>query len=186
KDVIGREWQLGTVQVDYNLPERFDMSYIGDDNQKHRPVMIHRAPFGSLERFVGLLIEHFGGDFPTWLAPEQVRILTLNDRMNDFSHSLQSKLRDSGIRCGVDDHPEKLGAKIRCAELDRIPHMFIVGEKEIQSDSVSVRSRINSEFDGTMSIGEAISFLKKLIDFKALPDGNRQPINSSQKKLIFS
>ncbi|MDR0679870.1 MAG: threonine--tRNA ligase [Puniceicoccales bacterium] len=175
KDVIGREWQLGTVQVDYNLPERFDMSYIGEDNQKHRPVMIHRAPFGSLERFVGLLIEHFGGDFPTWLAPEQVRILTLNDRMNDFGHSLQSKLRDSGIRCSVDDHSEKFGAKIRCAELDRIPNMFIVGEKEVQSDSVSVRSRINSGFDGTMTIREAISFLRKLIDSKALPDGNRQP-----------
>jgi threonyl-tRNA synthetase len=170
RDVIGREWQLGTVQVDYNLPERFDLSYIGDDNQKHRPIMIHRAPFGSLERFVGLLIEHFGGDFPTWLAPEQVRILTLNDNLSNFALDLQGKLRESGIRCSIDDHSEKLGAKVRRAELDRVPHMFIVGENEAQSNQVSVRSRINGEFNGTLPVGGAISFLGKLIDTKTLPE----------------
>ncbi|MDR3273800.1 MAG: threonine--tRNA ligase [Puniceicoccales bacterium] len=170
KDVIGREWQLGTVQVDYNLPERFDLSYIGDDNRKHRPLMIHRAPFGSLERFVGLLIEHFGGDFPTWLAPEQVRILTLNDALIGFSADLQNKLHESGIRCSVDAHSEKLGAKIRRAELDKVPHIFVVGEREAQANCVSVRSRINGEFDGTLPIDGAISFLKKLIDAKALPE----------------
>ncbi|MDR2436442.1 MAG: threonine--tRNA ligase [Puniceicoccales bacterium] len=170
KDVIGREWQLGTVQVDYNLPERFDLSYTGDDNQKHRPIMIHRAPFGSLERFVGLLIEHFGGNFPTWLAPEQVRILTINDDLSNFALDLQNKLRESGIRCSIDDHSEKLGAKVRRAELDKVPHMFIVGEREAQLEHVSVRSRINGEFGGTLPIGEAISFLKRLIDAKTLPE----------------
>jgi threonyl-tRNA synthetase len=169
RDVIGREWQLGTVQVDYNLPERFDLSYVGKDNQKHRPIMIHRAPFGSLERFVGLLIEHFGGDFPTWLAPEHVRILTLNDDLLNFSQGLQGILRENGIRCGVDDHSEKLGTKIRRAELDRIPHVFVIGEKEAAANQVSVRSRIDGEFEGTFSVGDAVAFLKNLIDTKALP-----------------
>ncbi|MDE6576011.1 MAG: threonine--tRNA ligase, partial [Opitutales bacterium] len=170
KDVIGRDWQLGTVQVDYNLPERFDLSYIGEDNQKHRPIMIHRAPFGSLERFTGLLIEHFGGDFPTWLAPEQVRLLTLNEAVLPFAKDLQSRLRDSDIRCSIDSHPENLGAKIRRAELEKIPHMFVIGEKEAQSGNVSVRSRINSELEETMPIEQAIEKLRNLILNKTLPN----------------
>lgn len=169
KDVIGREWQLGTVQVDYNLPERFDLHYIGEDNQKHRPIMIHRAPFGSLERFTGLLIEHFGGDFPTWLAPEQVRILTLNENLTEFSNIVQSKLRDNGIRYSIDDRPEKLGAKIRHAELDKVPHMFIIGEKEAQANCISIRSRISDEFENMMSLDKAINILQKMIENKTLP-----------------
>ncbi|MDR1255344.1 MAG: threonine--tRNA ligase [Puniceicoccales bacterium] len=170
KDVIGREWQLGTVQVDYNLPERFELTYIGEDNQRHRPIMIHRAPFGSLERFVGLLIEHFGGDFPTWLAPEQVRILTLNDKLSDFSITLQNRLREDGIRCNIDDHSEKLGAKIRRAELDKVPHVFIIGESEAKSNCVSIRSRISNKFSGVLPVSDALQFLKKLISDKALPE----------------
>jgi threonyl-tRNA synthetase len=170
KDVIGREWQLGTIQVDYNLPERFELNYVGADNQKCRPIMIHRAPFGSLERFVGLLIEHFSGDFPTWLAPEQVRLLPLNDSVLGFALDLKHKLAADGIRCGIDEHSEKLGAKIRRAELNRVPHMFIVGEKEVEAGCVSVRSRINSNFSGTLPIADAELFLKNLIDTKALPE----------------
>ena len=121
KDVIGREWQLGTVQVDYNLPERFDLSYVGKDNQNHRPVMIHRAPFGSMERFCGVLIEHFGGNFPTWLAPEQVRLLPMNDDLIPYAESCLEKLKAKGVRTSIDGQSAKLGAKIRKAETDKIP-----------------------------------------------------------------
>ena len=150
KDVIGREWQLGTVQVDYNLPIRFDISYIGSDNEKHRPVMIHRAPFGSMERFCGLLIEHFGGDFPTWLAPEQVRILPISDKVADYATDLLKDLKASNVRVTADLHAEKLGAKIRKAELDKIPNVLIVGPKEGEEGNVSVRSRFDGD-RGTMS-----------------------------------
>ncbi|HLS27417.1 MAG TPA: threonine--tRNA ligase [Opitutales bacterium] len=141
KDVIGREWQLGTVQVDYNLPERFDLSFIGSDNQPHRPVMIHRAPFGSMERFCGLLIEHFAGDFPTWLAPEQVRILPISDKLADYADRLHAELHKRGIRSSIDSHSDKLGAKIRRGQLDKIPHLLVVGAKEAETESVSLRSR---------------------------------------------
>ncbi|MDE6432503.1 MAG: threonine--tRNA ligase [Opitutales bacterium] len=169
KDVIGRDWQLGTVQVDYNLPERFDLSYIGADNQKHRPIMLHRAPFGSLERFTGLLIEHFGGDFPTWLAPEQVRVLALNEKVLPYCENIKSTLREQNIRCNIDSHLENLGAKIRRAELDKVPHMFIIGDKEAAENNVSVRSRINDEFDGTMTLEQATNKLKDMIINKTLP-----------------
>ncbi len=169
KDVIGRDWQLGTVQVDYNLPERFDLYYIGDDNQKHQPIIIHRAPFGSLERFSGLLIEHFGGDFPTWLAPEQVRILTLNENLMEYALKIQSTLKEHNIRCSIDSHPEGLSAKIRHAELDKVPHMFIIGNKEEQSGYVSVRSRINIELNGTMLLNHAIDKIQEMIQKKILP-----------------
>ena len=112
KDCIGREWQLGTVQVDYNLPERFDLHYVGADNEKHRPIMIHRAPFGSMERFVGVLIEHFAGHFPTWLAPEQVRICPISDKFNDYAAEIEAKLKEQGVRVSVDSSSEKVGAKI--------------------------------------------------------------------------
>ena len=131
KDVIGREWQLGTVQVDYNLPERFDISYVGSDNQDHRPVMIHRAPFGSMERFCGLLTEHFAGNFPTWLAPEQVRILPMNDDLVEKADEILAHLRKENVRASVDKQSGKLGAKIRKAETDKIPHMIILGQREI-------------------------------------------------------
>ena len=171
KDVIGREWQLGTVQVDYNLPERFDISYIGQDNKPHRPIMIHRAPFGSLERFTGVLIEHFGGNFPTWLAPEQVRILTLNDEVVPYADEIYKQLKASSVRVSMDDTAEKLGAKIRKAETDKIPHMFVVGKKEAEAGLVSVRSRIRKSFEGQKSKEDAIKLIVDDISSRTLPDG---------------
>ncbi len=141
KDIIGRDWQLGTVQVDYNLPERFDLSYVGSDNEKHRPVMVHRAPFGSLERFTGLLIEHFEGKFPTWLAPEQVRILPISDRFTEHAQALAERLSNGGARVKVDVSSDKVGAKIRLARLDRVPYMLVLGEREVENGEVSVRHR---------------------------------------------
>jgi threonyl-tRNA synthetase len=139
KDVIGREWQLGTVQVDYVLPVRFDLTYIGADNAKHRPVMIHRAPFGSMERFTGVLIEHFAGHFPVWLVPEQVRILTISEKSEVFANEALAQLKAAGLRVTLDNSPEKVGAKIRNAQLQRIPYMLVIGEKEAAIQSVSVR-----------------------------------------------
>ncbi|HQZ27436.1 MAG: threonine--tRNA ligase [Verrucomicrobiales bacterium] len=141
KDVIGREWQLGTVQVDYNLPERFGLEYIGPDNAPHRPVMIHRAPFGSMERFVGVLIEHFAGKFPTWLSPEQVRILPISEKFFESADVVYRQLREAGVRVTVDTTNDKVGAKIRLAQLARIPYMLIIGAKEQESNEVSVRHR---------------------------------------------
>lgn len=141
KDVIGREWQLGTVQVDYNLPERFGLEYIGPDNAPHRPVMIHRAPFGSMERFVGVLIEHFAGKFPTWLSPEQVRILPISEKFFESADVVYRQLREAGVRVTVDKTNDKVGAKIRLAQLARIPYMLIIGAKEQESNEVSVRHR---------------------------------------------
>ncbi|MGN0836444.1 MAG: threonine--tRNA ligase [Akkermansia sp.] len=153
RDVIGRDWQLGTVQVDYNLPERFDLSYTGADNKPHRPVMIHRAPFGSMERFTGLLIEHFAGKFPTWLAPEQVRVLPISDKVADFAESVRRQLAEAGIRVKLDDMPDKIGAKIRNARLDRVPYMVVVGQREAEEGKVSVRHR-DLDVIGTMSVQE--------------------------------
>ncbi|WP_293911420.1 threonine--tRNA ligase [Deinococcus sp.] len=141
KDVIGREWQLGTIQVDYNLPERFDISYVGEDGADHRPVMIHRAPFGSLERFVGILIEHYGGDFPLWLAPRQVVLIPIADRHNAYAEELQAELHRAGLRAEVDDSSSRMNAKVRQAELSKIPVMLIVGDKEQEERAVSVRER---------------------------------------------
>jgi threonyl-tRNA synthetase len=169
KDVIGREWQLGTVQVDYNLPERFDLSYVGRDNQDHRPVMIHRAPFGSMERFCGVLIEHFGGNFPTWLAPEQVRILPMNDDLISFAEDCLQKLKEKGVRASIDGQSAKLGAKIRRAETDKIPHMMIVGKREAEENKVSLRSRSNPELDGPHSLDSALLAITEEILDKSLP-----------------
>jgi threonyl-tRNA synthetase len=141
KDVLGREWQLGTVQVDYNLPIRFDLGYTGSDGREHRPVMIHRAPFGSMERFIGCLIEHFAGSFPVWLAPEQVRLLTVTEAQNDYARRLERELKEKDVRVTLDDSREKLGAKIRLAELAKVPYILTLGEKESSSEHVSVRSR---------------------------------------------
>jgi threonyl-tRNA synthetase len=141
KDVLGREWQLGTVQVDYNLPIRFDLSYTGSDGKEHRPVMIHRAPFGSMERFIGCLIEHFAGSFPVWLAPEQVRLLTVTEAQDDYAARLERELREKDVRVTVDRSREKLGAKIRLAELAKVPYILTLGERESSSEHVSVRSR---------------------------------------------
>ena len=127
RDAIGRTWQLGTVQIDYNLPERFELEYVGSDNSKHRPVMIHRAPFGSMERFVAILIEHCAGKFPLWLTPEQARILALSDKYNDYAENVSKVLENSDIRALVDSRSEKVGRKIRDAELDKLPYMLFVG-----------------------------------------------------------
>ena len=141
KDVIGREWQLGTVQVDYNLPERFDLSYIGKDNKPHRPVMIHRAPFGSLERFVAVLIEHFEGSFPTWLSPEQVRVLPISEKFSEQAREQLNKLLTVGARASMDNSAEKIGAKIRLAQLEKVPYMLIIGANEVETNTISVRHR---------------------------------------------
>jgi threonyl-tRNA synthetase len=169
KDVIGREWQLGTVQVDYNLPVRFDLSYIGADNQPHRPVMIHRAPFGSMERFCGVLIEHFGGDFPVWLAPEQVRLVPISDKVNDYGRDLLAKLRAAGVRASLDEHSDKLGAKIRRAEMEKIPYTLVLGGKEAEAQAVSVRSRARGD-EGVTPFGQYLEKVKAEIATRALPD----------------
>ena len=160
RDALGRSWQLGTVQVDYNLPERFELEYIGSDNQPHRPVMIHRAPFGSLERFTSILIEHTGGKFPLWLAPEQFAILPISEKFNDYCETLRLKLAEHDIRGIVDDRNETIGRKIRDTELKRIPFMLIVGEKEMEAGGLALR--IQGEGDkGTMTPEEFITFFKE-------------------------
>jgi threonyl-tRNA synthetase len=155
KDALGRKWQLGTIQVDYNLPERFDLTYVGSDNEKHRPVMIHRAPFGSMERFVAILIEHCAGDFPLWLAPTQVSILPLSEKYNDYAKKLSKQLENCDIRTLFDDRDEKIGKKIRDAEVNKTPYMLIIGEKEIESNSVSIRKHKSGDI-GTMQVDEFI------------------------------
>ncbi|MDY5858586.1 MAG: threonine--tRNA ligase [Porphyromonas sp.] len=151
KDALGRRWQLGTIQVDYNLPERFDLEYTGEDNKKHRPVMIHRAPFGSMERFVAVLIEHTAGKFPLWLTPDQVVILPISEKFNDYAYQVAGKLNAQDIRVQVDDRNEKIGRKIRDNELKRIPYMLIVGEKEAEQGEVSVRKQGTGDV-GTLSV----------------------------------
>ncbi len=168
KDVIGREWQLGTVQVDYSLPVRFDLSYIGADNQPHRPVMIHRAPFGSMERFCGVLIEHFGGDFPAWLAPEQVRLVPISDKQLDYGRDLLAQLKAAGVRATIDEHNDKLGAKIRRGELDKVPYTLVLGGKEAEARSVSVRSRARGD-EGVQPFAQFLERLKGEIAARALP-----------------
>lgn len=165
KDAIGRKWQLGTIQVDYNLPERFDLTYIGEDNLKHRPVMIHRAPFGSLERFVALLIENCAGKFPLWLAPTQAVILPISDKFTEYAEEVRMLLKNADIRAEVDERNEKIGKKIREAEMNKIPYMFVVGEKEMEERKVAVRKQSKGD-TGTKTINEAIDFLKEEIDSK--------------------
>jgi threonyl-tRNA synthetase len=163
QDALGREWQLGTIQVDYNLPERFELEYTGADNQKHRPVMLHRAPFGSMERFVAVLLEHCAGDFPLWLTTDQVAILPISDKYNDYAKEVSELLNNSDIRGFVDDRNEKIGKKIREAELKKIPFMLIVGEKEAELKEVSVRQR--SEGDkGSMPVEAFSDLVREVID----------------------
>ncbi len=163
KDALGRKWQLGTIQVDYNLPERFDLEYTGSDNQKHRPVMIHRAPFGSMERFVAVLIEHTAGKFPLWLTPEQAIILPISEKYNNFAKKLANNLNISDIRTLIDERNEKIGKKIREAELKRIPFMLIVGEKEAENNTVSVRRQGKGDL-GTMSIDEFVALVQQEVE----------------------
>ena len=165
KDAIGRRWQLGTIQVDYNLPERFQLEYTGSDNQKHRPVMIHRAPFGSMERFVAVLLEHTAGKFPLWLAPEQAVILPISEKFNDYAYEVKRQLEEHDVRVEVDDRNEKIGKKIRDNELKRIPYMLVVGEKEAENGEVSVRKQGEGD-KGSMKI---ITFAENLEEeFKAM------------------
>jgi threonyl-tRNA synthetase len=158
KDCIGREWQLGTVQLDYNLPRRFNLEYIGKDNTPHQPVMIHRAPFGSMERFIGILIEHFAGAFPLWLAPEQVRILPVSERFTDYGKQVEAKLRSAGFRVSGDWRPEKIGYKIREAQLEKIPYMLVIGEKEQSAGTASVRERSAGDL-GAMPLDDIVKRL---------------------------
>jgi threonyl-tRNA synthetase len=158
KDALGRSWQLGTIQVDYNLPERFELEYIGADDNRHRPVMIHRAPFGSMERFVAVLIEHTAGKFPLWLAPEQAVVLPISEKYNEYAEKVSDLLNNSDIRTVVDDRNEKIGRKIRDNELKRIPYLLIVGEKELESETVSVRRQGEGDM-GVKPIGEFAGFV---------------------------
>jgi threonyl-tRNA synthetase len=153
RDCTGREWQLGTVQLDYNLPKRFELEYVGTDNRPHQPVMIHRAPFGSMERFMGILIEHFAGAFPLWLAPEQVRILPVSEKFSDYGRQVEAKLKARGYRAAGDYRPEKIGYKIRESQLEKIPYMLVVGEKEQTAGTVAVRDRVDGDL-GTLKLDE--------------------------------
>ncbi|TVR18032.1 MAG: threonine--tRNA ligase [Balneolaceae bacterium] len=168
RDAIGRKWQLGTVQVDYIMPERFDLTYVGSDNEKHRPVIIHRAPFGSMERFVSILIEHFAGNFPVWLAPVQIAILPISDDFNSYADVCAEKLTSIGARFEVDTRSEKIGAKIRDAENRKIPYMFVVGEREQQEGTVSVRRHKHGDI-GTFPFDEFLSKVREEIDSMELP-----------------
>jgi threonyl-tRNA synthetase len=163
KDALGRQWQLGTIQVDYNLPERFELEYTGADNQKHRPVMIHRAPFGSMERFVSVLIEHCGGNFPLWLAPEQVVILPISEKYHDYANKVMQLLKNSDICGRIDQRSEKTGRKIRDAEVSKTPYMIIVGEKEESEETVSVRKHGGDDL-GSMKIDTLIDAINKEIE----------------------
>ena len=165
KDALGRSWQLGTIQVDYQLPQRFELEYIGSDNQKHTPVMIHRAPFGSMERFVAVLIEHCAGNFPLWLAPEQIAVLPISERFNDYGQKVLDILKQSDIRGFLDDRNEKIGRKIRDAEVNKVPFMLLVGEKEAQENNVSVRKHGEGD-KGVMNLNDFVTAFAK--DF-ALP-----------------
>jgi threonyl-tRNA synthetase len=168
-DCIGREWQLGTVQLDYNLPsaERFALEYTGADNQPHRPVMIHRAPFGSMERFIGVLIEHFAGAFPLWLSPVQVAVLSISEKANPYAQEVTQRLKAAGLRVEANLGSEKIGAKIRTATLDKVSYMLVLGEKEQQAGVVAVRHRTEGD-KGQMALDAFINKVKEEIASKAL------------------
>ena len=167
KDVLGRKWQLGTVQIDYVMPERFDLEYVGSDGQKHRPVVIHRAPFGSLERFIGVLIEHFGGDFPVWLAPVQVAVIPVSQNFIDYAKKVVNSLKENGIRVEFDERNEKIGYKIRESETQKIPYMLIIGEKEQTAGNISVRKHKEGD-KGSLSINEFIDNITEEIKNKSI------------------
>lgn len=160
EDSIGRTWQCGTIQLDFQLPQRFEAEYTGEDGNKHRPIMIHRVVFGSIERFIGILIEHFAGKFPLWLSPVQVKILSISDKYNNYAKEIENILKREGLRCEVDGRAEKIGYKIRVARLERIPYLLIVGEKEVETDCVSVRKRDDGDL-GSMPIGQLLEILKE-------------------------
>ncbi|MBO4343085.1 MAG: threonine--tRNA ligase [Clostridia bacterium] len=166
EDSIGRTWQCGTIQLDFQLPMRFEAEYTGADGEKHRPIMIHRVCFGSIERFIGILIEHFAGAFPTWLAPVQVKVMSISDNQYDYAKSVCDKLTESGIRCEFDDRNEKIGYKIREAQLQKVPYMLVIGDKEVETGRVAVRSRKNGD-EGAKELDAFIAEIKKEIEEKA-------------------
>ncbi len=163
KDCLGREWQCGTIQLDFQMPERFDLHYIGEDGEKHRPVMLHRVIFGSIERFIGILIEHFAGAFPTWLSPVQVKILLIADSHLEYANRVKEQLLEEGIRVEIDERNEKIGYKIREAQLQKIPYMLVIGDKEVEANKVGVRSRKDGD-QGAVSITDFIGKIKKEIE----------------------
>jgi len=167
EDAIGRAWQLTTVQFDFNLPERFLLEYIGEDNKPHRPIMIHRALFGSMERFFGVLIEHYAGAFPLWLAPVQVAVLPITDRINDYAGRVTAELRQNRIRVEVNLRSEKIGAKIRDAQLQKVPFMLVLGDREMEQGQVSVRERSKGDL-GVLSLSDFISMARRLIETRSI------------------
>jgi threonyl-tRNA synthetase len=166
-DAIGRVWQLGTVQLDFNLPERFELEYTGEDNQKHRPVMIHRALFGSVERFFGILVEQFAGAFPFWLAPVQVAVLPITDRINDYALEIAGELKQIGVRVEVNTKSDKIGAKIRDAQLQKVPFMLVLGDKEKEENKVAVREKSKGDL-GAMTLDEFKEMARRLKETRAL------------------
>ena len=162
EDSIGRTWQCGTIQLDFQMPQRFDLEYTGADGEKHRPIMIHRVAFGSIERFIGILIEHYAGKFPVWLSPVQVKILPVSEKFADYAEKVSDALKAAGVRVETDDRSEKLGYKIRSAQMEKVPYMLIVGEKEVEGECVSVRRRDEGDI-GSMSVGE---FAKLVLEDK--------------------
>ena len=163
EDCLGRTWQSGTIQLDFQLPQNFELKYIGADGEEHMPVMIHRVVFGSVERFIGILIENFAGKFPTWLSPVQVRVLPISDKFMDYADKVNKKVREAGIRSELDDRAEKVGFKIRAATMERVPYMLIVGAKEAESGQVSVRSRFAGD-EGSKDLDAFIRDIRSEID----------------------
>ncbi len=166
-DCLNRTWQCGTIQLDYQLPGRFNLEYVGDDGEKHTPVMIHRVVFGSIERFIGIITEHFAGAFPTWLAPVQAMVIPISEKHAEYAKQLLAKLEAAGIRAQADMRNEKMGYKIREAQLQKIPYMLVVGDKEAEAGTISLRSRKNGD-EGTMSAEEFISRIREEIDSRSL------------------
>jgi threonyl-tRNA synthetase len=162
RDVLRREWQLGTVQVDYTLPDRFGLEYMGSDNQMHRPVIIHRAPFGSMERFVGILIEHFAGAFPAWLAPVQIKLIPVADRHIEYLQGVAKRLRQAGFRVELDSGKDRMQAKIRTAQTEKVPYMLIAGDRDAAGDAVSVRLRTGEDL-GAIAVNDFIAKLNAVV-----------------------
>lgn len=173
EDSIGRTWQCGTIQLDMQMPQRFDLEYTGADGEKHRPIMIHRVAFGSIERFIGILIEHFAGAFPTWLSPVQVKVLPISDKYMEYGRKVRDALDEAGIRAEIDTRAEKIGYKIREAQMNKIPYMLVVGAKEEEAGVVSVRSRFAGD-EGQKGLEEFISEIKKEIESKEIRETTKE------------
>jgi len=167
KDLLGRSWQCTTIQFDFNLPERFDMTYVGEDGQAHRPYVVHRALLGALERFIGLLIEHYAGAFPVWLSPVQAAIVPIADRHLGYADAVERRLRDAGIRADVDSSSDRMNAKIRHAQLQKIPYMLVIGDREVEADAVSVRLRTEEDL-GAMPVDDVVSLIRRITEEKSL------------------